>query len=199
LPITAANEDRLMMRPQRLLIIGISSGCVTLKNPFSVTSITLVHCSGRIPGITASSCIPALFTMIWMAPSASKLSSAALVAWASVMSKATAAAAPPLAMIFFGELPGMLKIFIRMHDHLAAITGKLTTHRRTDGTAAARYQCAFHDMAPVASLLAFPVASRPASSTTMARPASQFPVACMNAERISHSVISGHQLFRLDL
>jgi hypothetical protein len=43
------------MRPQRVRSIGISSGCVTLKKPFSDTSITLCHCSPRIAGNTASS------------------------------------------------------------------------------------------------------------------------------------------------
>ena len=38
------------MRPQRVPIIGISSGWVTLKKPFSVTSITLDHWSRRHAG-----------------------------------------------------------------------------------------------------------------------------------------------------
>ena len=37
------------MRPQRVRIIGSSSGCVTLKKPFSDTSITRDHCAGFMP------------------------------------------------------------------------------------------------------------------------------------------------------
>ena len=44
-----------MIRPHRRPIIGISNGCVTLKNPFNDTSMTLLHCARRIPGSTASS------------------------------------------------------------------------------------------------------------------------------------------------
>ncbi len=59
------------MRPQRVRIIGSSSGCVTLKKPLSETSMTRDHCSCRMPGITASSWMPALLTTIWIAPAAS--------------------------------------------------------------------------------------------------------------------------------
>ena len=43
------------MRPQRVRIMGSSSGCVMLKNPFSDTSITLRHCSRLMPAMGASS------------------------------------------------------------------------------------------------------------------------------------------------
>jgi hypothetical protein len=43
------------MRPHRVRIMGIKSGCVTLKNPFSDTSMTLCHCSRVMPAIGASS------------------------------------------------------------------------------------------------------------------------------------------------
>ncbi len=79
--------------------MGMSKGCVTLKNPLRETSITLDHCSGRLPGITASSWIPALLTTIWMGPSSSNFRSAVPVRSRSATSNATAAAAPPFATI----------------------------------------------------------------------------------------------------
>src|SRR5882672_8090932 len=87
------------MRPQRVPIIGIKSGCVTLKNPLRETSITRDHCSGRIPGITASSWMPALLTTIWMGPPPSNSCRAASAFSRSATSNATAAAEPPFATI----------------------------------------------------------------------------------------------------
>ena len=66
-----------MMRPQRVRIIGSVSGWVTLKKPFSDTSITRCHCASCMPGNTASSWMPALLTTTWIGPSASSASSAA--------------------------------------------------------------------------------------------------------------------------
>ncbi len=94
-----ATEEILMIRPQRRRIIGISSGWVTLKKPLSETSITPVHCPGRIAGITASSWMPALLTRISIGPSASTRSSAASAACGSVMSNTATAAEPPCARI----------------------------------------------------------------------------------------------------
>src|SRR5688500_9612640 len=88
------------MRPQRVPIIGSSSGLVTLKKPCSETSSTLFHCSPDIPAIGASACIPALLTTICTGPSASSLLSARAVSSSFVISKATASAAPPAARIF---------------------------------------------------------------------------------------------------
>jgi hypothetical protein len=95
----AVIDATLTMRPQRDRIIGISSGCVTLKNPFRTTSMTRVHCSRRMPAIGASSVIPALLTRICTAPASSSVASARVVASASVTSKAMASADPPDATI----------------------------------------------------------------------------------------------------
>ena len=65
------------MRPQRVRIIGITSGCVTLKKPSSETSMTRCHCSRRIAGKTASSWMPALLTSTWTGPPSSSCSQAA--------------------------------------------------------------------------------------------------------------------------
>ena len=69
------------MRPQRVRIIGIISGWVTLKKPFSDTSMHAVPLLARVmPGNTASSWMPALLTRIWIGPASSSASSAAAVA-----------------------------------------------------------------------------------------------------------------------
>ena len=61
------------MRPQRVRIIGSSSGWVALKKPLTDTSITRCHCAALMPGITASSWMPALLTRIWIGPASSDL------------------------------------------------------------------------------------------------------------------------------
>ena len=87
------------MRPQRVRSIGSSSGCVTRKKPLSDTSITLCHCSGRMPGNTASSCTPALFTRICTGPAVSIAAQPAAVASSLRRSKTWHSAVPPAARI----------------------------------------------------------------------------------------------------
>jgi hypothetical protein len=99
LPSTAATDDTLTMRPQRVRAIGSSSGWVTWKKPCSETSITRFHCASVMPAIGASSWIPALLTTIWIAPPCSNASIAARAASASATSNATASALPPSARI----------------------------------------------------------------------------------------------------
>src|SRR5215831_20029758 len=65
----AAIEETFTIRPQRVRIIGSSSGWVALKKPLTDTSITRCHCAALIPGSTASSCTPALLIRIWTGPS----------------------------------------------------------------------------------------------------------------------------------
>src|SRR5438876_3696150 len=95
----AATDDTLTIRPQRVPIMGSSSGCVALKKPLTDTSITLCHCVALMPGSTASSCTPALLTRIWMGPCSSTASSEARVAAPSVRSQLTSVASPPPARI----------------------------------------------------------------------------------------------------
>ena len=52
--MSAAIDETLTIRPQRVRIIGITSGCVTLKKPSTETSMTRCHCSaphGRKDGV----------------------------------------------------------------------------------------------------------------------------------------------------
>jgi hypothetical protein len=64
----AETDDMATIRPQRVAIIGRSSGRTVLKKPLSETSITPRHWASAMPAMGASSCVPALWTMIWIGP-----------------------------------------------------------------------------------------------------------------------------------
>ena len=149
---SAATDDTLTMRPQRVRIIGITSGCVTLKNPLTETSMTRATARRASPGNTASSWTPALLTSIWIGPSSSTGSSAAWVAAVSVMSKHSECARPPLATYLLNNLIRNVLAAVGMHKHFVAVACEAAADRRADAPAASCYECALtgcvHSLSP---------------------------------------------------
>ena len=162
------------MRPQRVRIIGSSSGWVTLKKPLSETSMTRDHCSRRMPGITASSWMPALLTTIWIAPASSSCSSARRRGRASVTSKAIASADPPAAVISAASCSARAR---RRHWH---------AHRH-DGPPAASFRAIAAPIAPLPPVTSARLMPASASSTTAARPLSKSRSPQPSAEMIDHA------------
>ena len=103
-----------------------------------------------MPGITASSWMPALLTTIWIGPSTSNvLQRAGGFGVRSVTSKATARAEPPAAVISALTRSAWCEIAVGVHVDMAAISSEPLADGGADGPAAAGDECAFHPRSPV--------------------------------------------------
>ena len=162
-----ATDEMLTIRPQRVRIIGMTSGCVTLKKPFSETSMTRCHCSARMPGKTASSWTPALLTTIWTGPPSSRRSQALRAASrvGDVEGDRFGAAAGADDPRDDGVRAGA--VGVRVGDHVRAVAAEPLGDRLADAAARAGDEGALADGSG-GDVIAR--CARPASRTTATRP-----------------------------
>ena len=115
----------------------MTSGWVTLKKPFTETSMTRCHCSARMPGKTASSWMPALLTTIWIAPPSSRRSQAARAA-----SRVGDVEGDRLGAAAGGDDPrddgvGAVEAGVGVRDHVRAVAAEPLGDRLADAAAGA--------------------------------------------------------------
>jgi len=151
-----------MMRPQRLRIIAIVSGCGNVEEAGKRHVRTLCHCAALMPGKTASFVDAALFTSTWIGVSAMSASSVVRLASASVIVEGDGLGLTATRFDFIGQRLRFRQVAVGVNIDVAAVGGEAAADRRTDAAAAAGDERAFHVRFP--SLLA--------SSTTAARPLS---------------------------